>query len=190
MKASLPGEVWKPMFGFEARYEISNLGRVWSIKRPHPAVKTGRIVACSVVRHGYVRILIDRKAYPIHRLVLKTFERLPREGEVAAHNNGNPSDNRLENLRWATLRENMADKKIHGTYWIGTLHKGAKLTEEQVGEIRALRPKGISWDDLGARFGVSPMAASQAGLGKTYSNLNKTYPPARRGRRFNRAPST
>lgn len=187
-RENLPGEVWKPMIGFEDRYEISNMGRVWSIKRPHPAVKTGKIVAGRSDAHGYVKVLIDRKSHAVHRLVLKTFTGPPAEGQQAAHRNGDPSDNRLANLRWATRLENAADKKLHGTQPCGTTHRAATLTAEQVAELRQLRRQGWPWSDLAGRYGVSVMTACAAGIGRTYSELNAAHPPARRGRRYNRSP--
>lgn len=189
-KDTLPGEIWKPLVGFEDRYEISNMGRVWSIARPHPAVKTGCFVAGAKDIRGYLRMRIGSKTYPISRLVLQTFVGPPAKGQHhAAHFNGDRSDNRLENLRWSSRKENADDKKRHGTYWIGTAHKAAKLTAEQVGEIRSLRRQGWPWEELSRRFGVGVMTVCAAGIGQTYSDLNEKYPPAQRGRRYNRSPA-
>jgi len=44
------------------------------------------------------------------------FRGLPKPGEVCRHLNGNPHDNRLDNLSWGTPSENMLDKARHGTH--------------------------------------------------------------------------
>jgi hypothetical protein len=185
---NLPGEEWRPLVGFEGRYDISNKGRVWSVARPHPAVKTGRIVAGAKDPKGYIQVTLGSRTFRVSRLVLETFVGPPGDDQHhAAHNNGDRADNRLENLRWASRKENAADKKLHGTYWIGTSHKAAKLTAEHVAEIRTLRRQGWRWEELSQRFSVSVMTACAAGTGRTYSDLNDTYPPVPRGRRYNRS---
>lgn len=55
---------------------------------------------------GYCRLHIGNKLYTIHRLVAETFLANPENKPEIDHINRNPSDNRLENLRWATRSEN------------------------------------------------------------------------------------
>lgn len=60
----------------------------------------------------------------VHRLVLEAFIGPRPPGMYGCHNNGNPTDNRLRNLRWATPRENVADMHRHGTSRWGTIPAG------------------------------------------------------------------
>lgn len=67
---------------------------------------------------GYLQVILYRDGKPrrqyVHRLLLMAHVGLPPfEGAQAAHWNGRRADNRLENLRWATPRENAADKRRH-----------------------------------------------------------------------------
>lgn len=62
-------------------------------------------------------------------------------------------------LRWDTRTGNCADKLAHGTANRGAKHGNAKLTAEQVVEMRGLKG-ALSTSKLGAKFGVSQQTAS------------------------------
>jgi hypothetical protein len=96
----------------------------------------------------------------VHRLILAAFVGPCPNGLVCCHNNGDPTNNRLENLRWDTEKSNSADAIAHGTYrkppaLRGERNNNAKLDAEKVRAIRAVpHYRGIS-NDLGKKFGVS-----------------------------------
>jgi hypothetical protein len=93
------------------------------------------------LRKGYpfVSLKLDGKgiSHHVHRLVASAFHGNPPEGKpVCRHINGNPLDNRAENLAWASQAENKADEITHGTRVFGVAHYNAKFTEAQINEIR------------------------------------------------------
>lgn len=110
---SIPGEEWRPVVGWERHYRVSNLGRVYSLHQ------FGRLTIGMEVAGGYRVIKLrseGRKAHKaIHCLVLEAFVG-PRPGPnyQGCHNDGNPSNSRLDNLRWDTVAANQADRKKHG----------------------------------------------------------------------------
>jgi hypothetical protein len=57
------------------------------------------------------------KSARVHNLVLEAFCGPRPEGYVACHNNGDPHDNRVENLRWDTYSSNNRDLVKHNTHW-------------------------------------------------------------------------
>lgn len=102
----LEGEEWKTLF-FNNNYEVSNLGRLRN-------KKTKIIAKGAIKKNGYVDVSVDNQNYRLHRLVLQTW--CPNENYeelTVDHINGNRSDNRLENLRWATQEENTVYMMMH-----------------------------------------------------------------------------
>src|SRR3546814_16009402 len=73
------------------------------------------------------------------------------DGMEVAHNDGDPLNNRLENLRYATPAENTDDKLKHGTLLRGNAVGTAKLTVGDVRFIRQMRGK-IRGSELARRF--------------------------------------
>ena len=124
MQHTHPAEQWRPIPGYEGLYEVSDHGRVRSLDRvvrrgAHTLRLPGEIKALVDNGHGRKRAYLSRDGQmqrpQVHRLVLETFVGPCPAGMEACHNDGNPANNRLENLRWDTGSENMRDKRRHGT---------------------------------------------------------------------------
>ena len=114
------------------RYDITTCGRVWS-------VVSNKFLKATLAKNGYYyhSLMKNGKRYyrPIHRLLLETFVGKCPKGMECCHNNGVKTDNRLENLRWDTTKNNSADSKVHGTRIVGESKHNAKLTERDVRTI-------------------------------------------------------
>jgi hypothetical protein len=166
----LPGEEWRPIPGYDGRYDASNIGRIrsWASqvfgdnrRRLKPRLMKPRVSS------KYLRLSIakDKDASPqimaVHRLVLMAFVGLPTPAApFCRHLNGDRFDNRLENLRWGTLRENTDDTKAHGTWPTGSRNPNAKLTDEKVRHIRARIASGWSYQTTANAFGISKAVVS------------------------------
>lgn len=74
----------------------------------------------------------------VHHLVMEAFIGPRPQGLEARHIDGKPGNARLDNLAYGTHEENDMDKRLHGTDNRGEQHWRAKLTAEQVLEIREL----------------------------------------------------
>jgi hypothetical protein len=152
---AVEGEQWRPLPRSD-RHEVSNLGRVRLAVRGHFA-SAGAVLAQKRERNGYWRVSICNDGrvvqYHVARLVLEAFVGPPPTPEHhAAHGDGDQSNNRLDNLRWAPPAENQADKWLHGTVPAGEKSPHAKLTEAQVAEIRRMKSEGASFGELQRLF--------------------------------------
>lgn len=94
-------EVWKAIQGFNGWYYVSTYGNVLSLKQKRPVIlkpqNTGK---------GYYYVDLEGKQYKIHRLVANTFLTNPDKKPVVHHRDGNKHNNRLDNLEFATYKEN------------------------------------------------------------------------------------
>jgi hypothetical protein len=115
-------EQWRSVAGFEGLYEVSDMGRVRSLHRVEP-----RVLKPGSIHTGHLMVWLcsggTRKAVTIHRLVLQTFVGSCPEGHECCHRDGNPTNNRVENLYWGTRSQNVLDAVRHGTHtWSRRTH--------------------------------------------------------------------
>ena len=129
-------EHWLPVVGYEGLYEVSDQGRVKRLARVGKSwVLPERILKGCHTHQGYVQVGMFGKSKRVHRLVLEAFVGPCPEGMVACHYDDNKENNRLENLRWDTERENMWDRTRNGNdHNANKTHcpQGHEYTEENI----------------------------------------------------------
>lgn len=139
-------ELWKDVVGYESYYEVSNLGRVRSKERvlPHNINKGNYVkkskVLSTQIRKGYVFVCVCvngiRKALPVHRVVAKAFLPNPENKAQVNHIDGDKTNNKLENLEWATAKENVDHAVRTGLIKKGSRSSRSILNEDIVREIK------------------------------------------------------
>ena len=157
-------EDWRPVPfpDYAGLYEVSSLGRVRrAAASPRNSWKAGRLLKPTAHKpYGHLGLSLyrdnKRLCTFVHTLVAIAFlGPRPSSRHEVAHDDGDAANNRVGNLRWATSSENKADMRRHKTMVVGERHYNAKLTAEQIAEIRALYAAGgITQREIGARFGV------------------------------------
>lgn len=97
-------EVWRDVPGYDGLLQVSNHGRLRVIRC------YTRILQPFKSRDGYlvgtVNIKGKRIRHGVHRFVAEAFLPNPEGKEQVNHKNGDKTDNRPENLEWATCQEN------------------------------------------------------------------------------------
>lgn len=154
----LATEEWRDITGCP-RYEISNLGRVRSwcnfasgksraprLLKPH-AASDNRLRVTPVVDG-------EKQYLSVHRMVLEAFVGPCPDNFVACHNDDNCWNNRVGNLRWDTVENNLRDQSANNKVLRGERHGNSKLTKEQVIAIRNRYAAGEKSADLAKEFGV------------------------------------
>lgn len=128
-------------------------------------------------RTGHLRVSLrdasgKSRSRWVHRLVIEAFVG-PRPSPMhqVAHSNGNPADNRVCNLRWATAAENAADRDMHGRTIRGETHHQRKITEDIVRDIRSARAVGEPGVKTARRLGVSASLVSMIGKRQIWRHI-------------------
>lgn len=113
---------WRPVLGYQGRYEVSDGGEVRSI--PHVVVRSngvpnrvvGQVLAQNPSVKGHMLVTIERRKVRVHRLVLEAFVGPCPPGLQGLHRNDDPAVNSLGNLYWGTPAENMNDRVSNGVH--------------------------------------------------------------------------
>lgn len=164
------------------KYRVGDDGSVWSYRMDRrrkyrwKKLRT-KIQLSSANKYKRVRLVHEKRSLLIlvHRLVLIAFVGLPPPGMQACHYpNRDGTDNRLTNLMWGTPETNQSHRKQQGTHNSGTLNRNAKLSREQVHEIRVLYAESHGLSNRAfarkhaPRYGVSPETLRTLTAGASY----------------------
>lgn len=161
-------EIWKPITGYEGKYEVSNQGRVKSLSRTICCGRNKRtvrnvgerIISTKNISHGYKKTDLFkgniRKQFFVHRLVAYAFVPNPLKKPNVNHLDGNKLNNRAENLEWVTQKENIHHAMASGLKKSlrGDAAPTSKLTWKEVRDIRKHSKEGVSSVDLAKMYGV------------------------------------
>lgn len=177
-------ETWRPVVGYEHAYEVSDLGRVRSVNRfvralsktgtEHLRLVQGRILRPMVnaKRGGYRYVNLHRDGQQTLRrvpgLVAAAFIGPRPVGQEVCHDNGTSGDDRLANLRYDTPVQNAADMLAHGTRPRGEKHGRARLSLEDIQNIKSSRAPAIA---LGDTYGVHHRHINSIRAGRRWAHV-------------------
>lgn len=156
---------YRDIAGFPG-YKVGNDGSVWSRRRggfkPHLGEWRCRRL-CRIGNTPYLQVTLmpGRVIKRVPHLVLEAFREPWPVGLECCHEDGDPSNNRLGNLRWDTHMANVLDTIRHGRMARGSERPNAKLDESTVRAIRAEYAGGhLSLSGVRRKYGISIGLAS------------------------------
>jgi hypothetical protein len=167
----ISSEIWRPVVGYEGLYEVSNLGRVRSAFRcgtrgcilKQKRVGNGNYLTVGLSKHHHQTFI------PVHRLVCEAWHGPPPfENARVLHWDDNKDNNIPNNLRWGTSMENADDAKRNNRSPRGENHGRAKVSREDVEQIRLLHKQGVSQLELAGRYNIGSSAVSNIVNRKTW----------------------
>jgi len=177
-------EEWLPIKFFEDRYLISDSGRVKCIF----GVKAGTIKSPSYHAAGYPLYSLYRNgkatSFPAHKLVALHFIGDRPDGMFICHKDGNPLNNHVSNLTFASPKKNQEDRKRHGTYEHGSLVYQSKLDEEKARQAILMYSEGKSQSEIAALFKVHKSTIGHLLSGKNWVNLKVERPGRKPVKRY------
>lgn len=105
---------------------------------------------------GYGQMTVNGKNTPAHREVCRrAYGEPPTSKHMACHSCDNPPCINKHHLRWDTCQGNIDDRTKRGRGLQGITHHKAKLTEDQVREIKRRLANGETCQPLANEFGVT-----------------------------------
>lgn len=154
---------WSP------KYVVSDDGKVFRKRRNElrelrPWSNKGYLIVC----------LSYRRRAQVHRLVAEAFVPNPLGMPVVRHLDGDPRNNASCNLAWGTYADNSRDTDRHGRQPHGSKCHLARLTESDVGEIKAAIADGMCLRAIARAFGVAPSTIVHIRDGDSWRRVQPT----------------
>ena len=154
-------EKWKAIAGYEGSYEVSDLGRVKSLKYGKekilkPRKNTGGYLHVDLCKDGHTKNLL------VHRLVAEAFIPNPQGLETVNHKDEVKTNNVTSNLEWMSQRDN----NNYGTRnkrMVESLSKQVQMFDKKTGELLATFP---STREANRITGIAHQSISTCCLGK------------------------
>ena len=160
-------EIWKDAPGYEGRYQVSNLGKVKSLK-----FDKERTLKFGLNRGGYYFVNLCKggaqKTNSVHRLVMLAF--VGKSDLEVNHINGIKTDNRLENLEYCSRSENIQHAYDTGLKARGENCYNSKLTRACAERIK-YGHQGMTQKDIAKIYGIARELVSQIRSGKYWKHI-------------------
>lgn len=168
-------EIWKDIPGYVGKYQASSHGRIRSVDRYVPCGNQGKgrkLLRGRVLRPAgqktdpHLRVVLGHKAHGacVHTLVALTFLGPRPEGADVRHLDGDPLNNRVDNLSYGSRMDNILDVYRVGRPW-------RTLTVSDVLAIRARLNNGEKGSVIAKDFGVTQACISSIKTGRAYAWL-------------------
>lgn len=159
---------WRPSPIFSEHYEISNDGKVRN--------KRGKLLRPSTDKDGYLYYVLCvrgvRKTIKAHRLVALVYISNPQNKPAVDHINGIRTDNRVDNLRWVTNKENTNNPNTFANFKAVCSKRLPAMYEASRKQGFGRKKVKVIWTDGRTEIYCSLKIAAKE-LGENYSKLSE-----------------
>lgn len=188
-------EIYLPILGYERLYEVSNYGNIRSldkfqdfplftsggIKKQEmaPRLVKGKQMKTTLAANGYLVIgLFKNKKVSqklVHRLVAEAFIKNPNNKLTVNHIDSNKQNNMVDNLEWATQKENIMHcikKGIKSTMCKSQYCSNSKVTKDKILAAIEYRNQNMTYKKIGELLGESRKTISNVINKKSHNWIN------------------
>lgn len=176
-------EIWKEVVGYEDYYLVSSIGNIKSKDREvfngrGTFTRKGKSIKLMVDKYGYNVVNLygsfGVKTKKVHRLVADAFIENEQEKPQVNHINGVKSDNRVENLEWSSIKENITHAWDNGLMnpKRGENHHYSKLSKLNVLDIKRLINSGLNDTDISNLYGVHRRSINDIRNKRSWAHIN------------------
>lgn len=167
MKENNIKEIWKDC-SYSKNYIVSNRGTVRAkfrgiISGAKTYFRSAHTLSPGKDKNGYFFVRLSHnnniKQFYIHQLVAEAFIGPCPENRTVDHINRIKTDNRIENLRYATIKQQNDNRILNPAK--GSKCNFSKLNENQVKEIRELYTDSNSINSLAKKYEVNRSTISK-----------------------------
>lgn len=171
-------EEWRPVPGYEGNYEVSSLGRVRRVKTHGRSGKAriGYVFQPKPKSNGYLSVDLTygpgkKRSVLVSKLVAEAFLGPRPPGKEVNHKDLNRANNVVENLEYITHSENQLHSTRLTRARCGEKNGVAKLTEQDIQEIRSLRKK-VRQETVAQLYGIDQTTVSRIQLGGSWKHVS------------------
>lgn len=168
----LENEIWIDIPGING-YSISNTGRVRSNgriimrKNGWPQTINQRILKQAYDEWGYPMVRLNCHCYKVHRLMALAFLGERKNGDYIRHLDGNPKNNRIENLAYGSPSQNQLDCYSYR----GSIRNNQKLNLNDAQCIKEDLKNGVRSVQIAKQYGVSQQTICDIKHGRIYAHI-------------------
>lgn len=161
---------WRDIPGLPG-YQASRCGLIRSIRRAKPV-----LLKPEIDKDGYFKFQPMKDGVQIHfsfhrAVALAYIGPASSEDDVVCHNDGSRSNNSAANLRWGSQKDNIADKKIHGTTQEGSRHPRAICDEKRAKVAKEYLRTGASLSEAAIASGLTRNIVADISRGRTWKHV-------------------
>lgn len=156
--------MWRAISEYEGFYEASSDGKVRSINRivrykDGSSRKWPKLELKQGLSNGYKQIFLSKngksRAFKVHNIILFAFLGFKSSSMTVNHKDGNKFNNKLSNLEYITMLDNVRHGFKNGLMAVGSNNNLSKLTDAQVIAIRYLSRSGMKPTDIATNFKIT-----------------------------------